>query len=108
MSENARLLVSEKVIYTIVRTAIMQSPAVYGLKNSRRNFVDYLLKAKAPSPIKIYAREDAVFIDVTVVLKNGKNIKAEAKQIQQLVKNAVQDEVGIAVSKVNVKVAGVK
>ena len=108
MSEKARLLVSEKVVYTIVRTAIMQSPAVYGLKNSRRNFVDYLLKAKAPSPIKIYTREDAVFIDVTVILKSGQNIKTEAEHIQELVKSAVQEEAGIAVSKVNVKVAGVK
>ena len=60
------------------------------------------------SPITIKLHSDYVSIDISIVVSAGSKASEVAKAVQNNVKSAVQSMTGIAVSKVNVTVAGIR
>ena len=60
------------------------------------------------SPVTIENLGGAVAVTVRVVLKNGYRAVSVAKQIQQTVKQSVQDMTGVTAVNVNVEVSGVE
>ncbi len=58
-------------------------------------------------PVRVRLGADATVIDVSVFVVQGYKAQAVAESIQEGVKSAVQNMTGIAVSKVNVKIAGI-
>ncbi len=60
------------------------------------------------SPVTIENLGGAVAVTIRVVLKNGYRAVSVAKQIQQAVKQSVQDMTGVTAVNVNVEVSGVE
>lgn len=58
-------------------------------------------------PVKVRLSADAAVIDLSVIVLQGYRAYQVAQALQESVKSAVQNMTGIAVSKVNVKIAGV-
>lgn len=58
-------------------------------------------------PVKVRISASAVVIDLSVVVLQGFRAHRVAEEIQERVKSAVQNMTGIAVSKVNVRIAGI-
>jgi uncharacterized alkaline shock family protein YloU len=58
--------------------------------------------------IRVVVDGDAVSLDLNVILKHGIRIPDVALQLQQTVKDAVEDMTGMLVSSVNVIVQGIK
>ena len=67
----------------------------------------WLLKKQSAKPITIDLNDDIAAIDIHVNIKAGVNIPQTAEKIQSAVKEAVQNMTGIAVSRVNINIAGI-
>ncbi len=59
------------------------------------------------SPVKIKLSGDSIAVDVRITVAQGSKAVCTAEAVQKSVKSAVQNMTGIAVSKVNVKIAGI-
>ncbi len=100
--------ISEEVVATIVKSVLGEIEGVHSLAARPMAPSDMLSKNASLKPITIYLNADVAAIDICVNVCFGVKLKTVAEQIQQRVKDTVQDMTGIAVSKVNVFVAGAK
>lgn len=95
------LKISEGVIVTVAKLAISEVNGVEGLKIKPSIF-----KKKA-APIQVRLLGDVVEITVSIIVKHGCRATTVAETVQETVKEQVQTMTGIAVSRVNVIVAGI-
>lgn len=65
-------------------------------------------KKSADRGIRVAVEGDTVNVDLNVILKHGVKIPDVAWQLQQTVKDSVQDMTGMLVTSVNVIVQGIK
>ena len=100
------LKISRDVIATIARYATMEIDGVDSLPTFATNLKG-LLRRQSPKPISIDLSDDVAVIGIQVNIKAGVNIPAVAEKIQAAVKEAVQNMTGIAVSRVNINIAGI-
>ena len=105
--QTGSLKISEDVILTITRQAVMDVPGVYGLAQGRFSLKDFVVRSDTENSIKIILNVDVAQINICVNLLYGYKIKDTAQQIQENVKAMVQNMTGITVSKVNVFIANV-
>lgn len=100
------LRISQDVIAAIASHAASEIQGVIPVENmgAIRNIVT---KKGISKPISINLADDIAVIDMMVNLKDGTKIPAASEQVQQAVKDAVQNMTGITVSKVNIQVAGI-
>lgn len=101
--------VSEDVIAKITEIAATEISGV-AAEGQKLLTADSLLPIpqKLLPPIKAYLTSDTAEITVSIVIVQGYNAVNVAQAVQKSVKSAVQSMTGIAVSKVNVVVAGIK
>lgn len=59
-------------------------------------------------PIRVHLAGESAEVSINIIVIQGHNSVAVAEAVQKSVKSAVQNMTGIAVSKVNVSIAGVK
>ncbi len=59
------------------------------------------------APVKVSVSKDAAVIDLSIITEQGSKAINVASAVQASVKSAVQNMTGIAVSKVNVNIAGI-
>lgn len=102
------LKISEEVILTITKQAVLDVPGVAGLAAGRFNVKDLIVRSELENSIRIALNVDVAQITVSVNLIYGYKIKDVAQQIQESVKSTVQNMTGITVSKVNVFICGVE
>ena len=100
------LKISREVIATIARYAAMEIEGVASLPSFATNLKG-ILKKQSPKAVSIDLSDDVAVIDIHINVKSGVNIPALAEKLQLSVKEAVQNMTGIAVSRVNVIVAGI-
>ena len=100
------LRISQDVIATIASKAASEVQGVIPVDNmgAIRTIV---AKKGISKPISISLTDDVAVIDMMVNLEDGTKIPAASEQVQQAVKDAVQNMTGITVSKVNIQVAGI-
>ena len=100
--------ISEEVIATIVKSVLDEMEGVHSLATRPMSPSEIMMKNATLKPITIYLNADSAVIDICVNLCFGVKLKTIAEQIQQNVKDTVQNMTGMAISKVNVYVAGAK
>ena len=101
------LKISREVIATIARYAALEIEGVDSLASFATNLKGWLLKKQSAKPIGIDLSDDVAVIELHVNIKAGVNIPETAEKIQSAVKEAVQNMTGIAVSRVNINLAGI-
>lgn len=101
------LKISREVIATIARYAALEIEGVDSLASFATNLKGWLLKKQSAKPIDIDLSDDVAVIELHVNIKAGVNIPETAEKIQVAVKEAVQNMTGIAVSRVNINIAGI-
>ncbi len=103
------LKVSSSVIVSIAETAASEIEGV-ALTSAKKLAVmaDAPLVKKLVSPIKVRFRGDSAAIGISIVTEIGYKAFDVAKAVQENVKSSVQNMTGITVSKVNVRVIGIK
>ena len=99
------LHISRSVIASIASTAAREVEGVSSIPS--QNIKDVFQRRQIVRPVNINLSDGVAVIDLRVVLKNTARIPTVSKKIQASVKESVQSMTGIAVSKVNVIIAGI-
>lgn len=98
------LKISENVINTIIKKTVEEIEGVNSLAIKPLTLTKAILRSKPNKPFKISLNGDVAIIDVYVNLNYGFKIRTVANQIQNNIKEAIQNMTHIAVSKVNVHI----
>lgn len=106
---NGSLKISKDVILKIAELAASEitGVAVNGTKLVT-GAPDSLFAYRFGNPIKVTFSGEAAEIDVNIVVVQGYKAVNVAESVQASVKSAVQNMTGIVVSKVNIRIAGIK
>ena len=102
-SAKSRLKISEDVIITVARLAALDVKGVAGLDGDDAS----LKKLGGGSPISVSFMGDVASVDLKIILKNGAKVPAVASEVQNAVKENIQNMTGVAVARVNVAVQGI-
>lgn len=103
---NGTLRISREVLAAIAKSAALEIDGVYSIAEApvvMRN----MLKGNYAKPITVSIKDDIAEIGLQIIINSGKRISNVSEMVQKSVKEAIQSMTGIAVSKVNVVIAGV-
>lgn len=104
-----KLRISGDVIADIAEIAASEVSGVCLKDNNRLEIsVNIPFIKDFVSPVRVRVGNDAVAIDISVIIEGGNKAYEVAKLVQENVKSSVQNMTGIAVSKVNVSIVGIK
>lgn len=102
------LRISQDVIATIATTTTTEIDGVAGMAPFASGLTSgWIWRAKSSRPVIVDLHDGIAGIDIHVNLVYGTRIPEVSSKIQQAVKDAVQNMTGVAVTKVNVYIAGV-
>ena len=102
------LKVSANAIIRIAETAAAEIKGVALTATNKLAVVNSTSsKNKLIPPIRVKIPSDSVFIDIDIIITSSAKASEVAKAVQNNVKSVVQNMTGIAVSKVNVVIAGI-
>lgn len=107
----ASLRISNDVLTKIAEVAATEISGVASdgehLVVSDKNIAQLTGKIMPQSPVRAVFKNDAVEVTVSIVVLQGFKADNVAQSVQESVKSAIQNMVGISVSKVNVKIADI-
>ena len=95
--------VSPEVLTTIASMAALEVPGVSRLAPVSGG-VNRLFRRGTSDGVRIEAKDNMVFVDLFLILKDGVNIREVGRNVQQNVTRSVQEMVGMEVGEVNVHV----
>jgi len=100
--------ISEEVISSLVRAAIVEVEGVAGLCNTAGAEIAELIGIKSLTKgVKVRFIEDVIVVDAIITVSYGSNIVNIAKNVQDKVQTLLVSTTGIEKAQVNVHVAGV-
>lgn len=104
------LVISEEVISAIATNAAKDVDGIAVFSNRPVDVVNTIKKGslKVMSPVRVLADGEDLNISIYVNMLPGKKIRQVAEEVQQAVKESVQNMTGKLVSKVNVIIAGLE
>ncbi len=95
--------IAPDVLLTIAKMAAVGVEGVSRLAQIPGGF-DRLFRRGAHDGIQMTVEDDAVYIDLYIVLKSDVNVRATSRNIQQQVARAVSEMVGMEVGHVNIHI----
>ncbi len=101
--------VSPRAIATIAYQAAIQSYGVVGL--AAKNFLDGVSHFIVKDPthgVEVSYEDDAIHIDIYIVVEYGTNIKTIASSVAQTVRFNVEKALGLPIQHVNVHIQGLR
>lgn len=101
--------ISDEVIAVCVLNSTLKTKGIYGLSGGITDSISKNLLGKDPlyKGIKINQGEDGAVIDISVIVDYGVRIPDVAWNVQENVKNEIEDIIGMTVDAVNIHVTGV-
>lgn len=101
--------VSPRAVATIAYQAALQSYGVVGLasRNLIRGLADTLTKDPTRG-VEVRFEEDAINIDIYIVVEYGTRIKSVAASVANTVRYRVEKALGLPVNEINVHVQGLR
>ncbi len=101
------LKISKDVIATIASSTALEITGVSRLAPASSGLDTLISKNQTGNPVSVTVNDSLAAIDIRLVLLNGYPVHKVSEKVQSSVKEAVQNMVGIAVSKVNVTIQGI-
>ena len=106
--ENGSINISEDVIATMVRAAVLEVEGVAGLSNTAGAEIAELIGLKTLTKgVKVQFVEDKVIVDTIITVNYGSKIVEVAHAVQDKLVNVIQTMTGFEKAEVNVHVAGI-
>ena len=99
--------ISQEAICTVAAMAAVEVDGVAGLSNLGSDIAGIAGKKNLSRAIRLRSEEDALSIDLSLLVKFGMNIQTVAKNVQDAVRTSVESVIGLQVASVNVHVSGV-
>ena len=108
-NEKGNLVISEEVISSIAINAAKDVEGVSSFSNRPVDVFSTIKKGslKVMSPVRISQNGDDINVSIYLNIEPNKKIKCVAQNVQQNVKESIQNMTGRLVSKVNVIIAGI-
>ena len=106
-----KISISDEYLQAIIGEAVTSCYGVSGMvaSGSKQRIVDMLTKKESLNKgIIIRGNADSIIVELHIIVLYGMNINAIAKSITHKVKYAVYEATGIKVSKVTIRVDGIK
>lgn len=105
MSETTqgKTTVSPEVLITIASLAALEVPGVSRLAPVSGG-VNRLFRRGASDGVRIEAKDNTVFTDLFLILKDGVNIREVSRNVQANVARSIQEIIGMEVGEVNVHI----
>lgn len=105
MTENpqGKTTVSPEVLITIASMAAIEVPGVSRLAPVSGG-VNRLFRRGISDGIRIEAKDNTVFADLFLILKDGVNIREVSRNVQANVARSIQEMVGMEVGEINVHI----
>jgi uncharacterized alkaline shock family protein YloU len=113
MTDRSNLLgnvfISPRAIATIASQSTTESYGVVGLaaKNLAEGLAQVLVKEPSLG-VDVQFEDEAIQIDLYIIVEYGVRIKSVATSIQENVRYAVEKAIGLPVTKVNVHIRGLR
>ncbi len=105
---NGSINISEDVIASMVRNAVLEVEGVAGLANTAGAEISELLGIRTLTKgVKVQFVEEKVVVDTIITVSYGSNVVKVARQVQEKVLAAVQATTGLEQVEVNVHVTGI-
>ncbi len=105
---NGSINISEEVIASMVRNAVLEVEGVAGLANTAGAEISELLGIRTLTKgVKVQFVEGKVVVDTILTVSYGSNVVKVARQVQEKVLAAVQATTGLEQVEVNVHVTGI-
>lgn len=105
-----RIEVSPEAVASLASQAVLKSYGVVGMApaNLRNGIVEVLSGDRSKRGVQVKLIENAVVIDLFVVIEYGTRISTVARNIMSAVKFTVEKSLGVPVKEVNVHVQGLR
>lgn len=105
MTENTqgKTTVSPEVLITIASLAALEVPGVSRVAPVSGG-VNRLFRRGSNDGVRIEAKDNTVYVDLFLILKDGVNIREVSRNVQANVARSVQEMVGMDVGEVNVHI----
>ena len=108
VSTIGEVMIADDVIATIVGLSATEVEGVYAMQGNLTNELVGKLGVKNQTKgVRVTLGEEAVSVDISILMRYGYSIPKTCKAIQERVKSAIENMVGLTVSVVNVHVVGV-
>lgn len=109
LENNANIRIADDVIAVIAGVAVAEVPGVAEMSGGFAGGISEVLSGKKnlSKGIKVESGEKETKIDVNIIVEYGTRIPDIAFEIQNKVKNAVENMTGLKVVEVNVHIQGV-
>ena len=101
------LHISQDVIAQIVTNSVNEIEGVYGIAPVMKTPRQHWFRQENFGNIRIGLVDDVLSVSIGIILCRGAKAVSVAEEIQDKVKSAVQNMLGLTVAKVNVTVCGV-
>lgn len=102
-SAQGKTTIDPGVLITIARLTTLAVPGVSRMAKLP-SAVDTLLKRNYEDGVKLVVEDEAVYLDLFVILKNDCDFRKTGKTIQQKVSRAVSEMVGMEIGHVNIHI----
>lgn len=100
--------IADEVVAVIAGLAATEVKGVSATSGNVTNEIAGKLGKKNLSKgVKVTVNEDTVTVDMALTLEYGYGIREIASQVQEKVKNAIENMTGLTVRDVNIRIAGV-
>ncbi|HRR76078.1 MAG TPA: Asp23/Gls24 family envelope stress response protein [Ruminococcus sp.] len=99
----SKLKISDDIMITIARLAALDVKGVAGLGGE----INKMSRLRKNGPIKINMMSDVAAIDIRIKVKWGEKARTVALDVQNAVKENIQNMTGVTVARVNVTISGV-
>ena len=105
MTENTqgKTTVSPEVLITIASLAALEVPGVSRLAPVSGG-VNRLFRRGTSDGVRIEAKDNTVFADLFLILKDGVNIREVSRNVQSNVARSIQEMVGMEIGEINVHI----
>ena len=108
VSTIGEVMIADDVIATIAGLATTEAEGVSALQGNLTNeLVGKLGMKNLSKGVRINVGEDGVSVDISIQMRYGYSIPKTCKEVQEKVKNAIENMVGLSVEVVNVHIVGV-
>lgn len=101
------LRISQEVLATIARVAALEVDGVASLAEPSGSVGRFFSQGFSKPPIRVERKDDFGRVDIAINLNFGSKINQVCTAVQTNIKDNIQTMTGMAVSKVNVTVAGI-
>ena len=106
--EQGSINISEDVISSMVRAAVMEVEGVAGLSNTAGAEIAELIGIKSVTKgVKVQFNEEKIVVDAIITVHYGSKIVEVAQNVQEKVLNVIQSTTGFEQAEVNVHVSGI-